>query len=315
MQVKVCPKCKAENRPTNAACSSCYTSLENVAVTESAAPPPARTQAVPAAPRPPRPPRPTAPPAPTQQMQAPQQTQMGTLPPPPPGMPPGMQFQVTPVKTGPSGGVIALIIFLFVVIFGGGIYYAVTKSGLLKGEPMPTEPPEKAAIGYLEAKKTHDMSKVEPFLSKRSIELVHKAFSDRQSQSAGFGRKDAEEMHIFGATPTAEEMEGRTITASVMKGDEYSDDRTAVVLVALDRKHDAQPSQPQPLVPPGATPPPQAQQQEEKKVDFSKLFDTGPIEVQYVMVAEDGKWKVDIAQTDSRALGLGKVKNPFKPGK
>jgi hypothetical protein len=61
MQVKVCPKCGAENRPDKASCSGCYTSLEGVAETE-AQPRPAPTQPQ-AQPRPPAQPQAQMPPA------------------------------------------------------------------------------------------------------------------------------------------------------------------------------------------------------------------------------------------------------------
>lgn len=305
MQVKVCPKCRAENKAANAACSSCYTSLEGVAVTESAGPAPARTQAMPAAPKPP------SAPAPTRQMPAAQQTQMGTMS-PPPGMPPqSMQFQMgPPPRRSASPAIIALIIFLALAIFGGGLFVVVGKSGLFKPEAMPTEPPEKAVLSYLEAKKTHDISKVELYLCRKSIDMLDKAFSGRQVSSAGFGKKDAEEMYVFGAAPSLDQMANREMVANVLKGDEYEDDRTKVIRVVLDKKAAAAEA-PQPLLPPGVTPPPK----EEKQVDLSSLFDHGPIIAEFVVVAEDGHWKVDIGQGVNRNLGLGKPGNVFKPGK
>lgn len=219
---------------------------------------------------------------------------------------------MAPVRHGPSPGVVGLIIFLAVAVIGGGLFFAASKGGLFKGAPMPTEPPEKAILGFLAAKQTHDMSKVGPFLSSHSIEMMQKAFSGAQAQSAGFGQKDSEDMYVWNATPSIEDMKGRSIVASLVKDDEYTEDRTAVVMVTLDKK--AVPSQPKPLVAPGTAPPP-TDQSPEKKIDISDLFDTGPIHAYFVMIAEDGRWKVDFAQTTNRGLGLGKVKNPFKLGK
>lgn len=299
MQVKVCPKCKAENKTGNAACSSCYTSLENVPVQESTTPPPARTQAVPAAPKPP------SAPARTQQMPSSQQTQMGTMSPPPP--PPGQFQMMPPAKRSSTGPIIAIVIVLVLAVFGGAFYLAASKSGLL-ASAAPSEAPEKSVLKFLEAKKTHDFAKVEPYLCRNSVDMINNAYSGRQMQSAGFGKKDAESMFVFGVPPTADDMKGSEIVASRVKGDEYADSRTAVVRVVVDKKE--APPAPQQLLPPGAAAPPQA---EEKHFDFSSFL--GPVEVEYVLVAEGGQWKIDLSQSAKRELGLGKARLPFRMGK
>lgn len=310
MQVKVCPKCKAENRPGNAACSSCYTPLEAVAVTESAAPAPVRPPAAPAAPRPPRA---LAAPAPTQQMPPAQQTQMGTMA-PPPGMPAqSEQFQMMPVpKRRSSPGLIVAVVFICVAVVGGLMAFAISKSGLLAPEPLPTQPPEQTVLKFLEAKRSGSLIKVEPYLSLRSREIIHKTYSSRQFQSAGFSEKDAADMYIFNADPTAKDMENKTITASVSKSDPEADERMRIVNVIVDKGPEPA-AAPQRLLPPGVTPPPS--QTEGAKLDISSLLDRGPIEAEFVVIAEKGEWKIDIEQATRRRLGLGKPGNPFKLGK
>lgn len=305
MQVRVCPKCKAQNRPTSVACSNCYASLEAVPVTEGSAPPPVSAAIAPPAPRPAR----TTGATPRQQMGVPQQTQMGPMS-PPPGMPAQpTQYRMPPPAKRSSAGIIVFVT-LVVLAAIGTLVFAVTKSGLLKSEPLPTESPAKAALHFLEAKKTLDLSKVEPYLSRHSIEMIHNTLSSKQAQSAGFSSKDAENMLLFDLSPTKSEMEDKLVAATEVKGDKDADEHTAIVSVVIDSKPEPAPA-PKPLLPPGVTPPPEP----EKKVDFSKLFDTGPLEVQFVLVAEEGRWKVDIGQTNRRALGLGRPGNPFRAGK
>lgn len=308
MQVKVCPKCRAQNRPTTAACAHCYASLEDVAVTESSAPP-VRTQA---RPKPSKQAARTAtapPPAATQQMKAPQQTQMGAATMgPPPGMPP--HHGITPVKRRSMAGVIALVVFL-VLIVCAGLGFAVVESGIFKPKPRPTGSPASEALKFLEAKKSGDLAQVKPYLSRHSIDMLNNTFGTRQAQSAGFGAKDAADMLLFNQEPTARQMRDKQIAATELKDDKEADSDMAIVSVNIDRKAEAAPA-PKPLLAPGASPPPD--QQPEQHIDVSSLFDAGPIRVEFVLVAEDGKWKVDLAETNRRALGLGKPGNPFKLG-
>lgn len=304
MQVKVCPKCNAENKAANAACSNCYASLDGAAVTEGSGPAPVRAQA----PRPAKTPAAAA--APVQQVGATQQTQMGTMAPPPSMPPQSTQYgMLPPVKKRSMAGIIVLVVFI-VLIATGGFGFLVLKSGLFRSEPLPTESPATAVVKFLEAKKTGVLSNVEPYLSKQSVYRIHNTFGSRQAQSAGFGSKVAADLLLFGAEPTAAQMAGKQIAASEVKGDKEADERMAIVSVVVDKKPEAPPA-PKPLLPPGVTPPPEPEQH----ADVSSLFDPGPIEVEFVMVAEDGQWKVDLAETNRRSIGLGKPGNPFIFGK
>ena len=304
MLVKVCPKCKAENKPTNAACSICYTSLESVAETESAAPAPVMAQAASAAPKSAQPPAGGA--LPTQQMPASQQTQMGTMG-PPPGMPIRNQM-MPPVKRKSLAGIIALVVFLVILVFGGFGYMTWM---MLKPEPIPTAPPEQTVLKYLAQKRTRVLSKVEPYLSQHSIEMIHRTYSSRQFESAGYGKADAANIYIFDAEPTIEQMEEKQILASVIKDDKFTDERTVVVRAVVDEKPE-QAAAPQPLLPPGVTPP---EPEPRQSLDLSSLFKRGPIETDFVLVAEKGQWKIDITKTSLRTLGVGKLGYPFKMGK
>lgn len=304
MQVKVCPKCKAENRPTNAACSSCYASLESVIATESSAPAPVRTQPVGAAK--PRTPAATAP-MPTQQMPAAQQTQMGTM-----GPPPGMQQMVMPAKRHSSAGIVVLVIFLCVVVIGA-FGFALSKSGLLKTDPIPTEPPQQVVLKFLAAKKTRSLAKVEPYLSQSSIEMIKNTFGSRQAQSAGFGKRDAASMLLFDAEPSVQDLQNSRIAASVVKGDKDTDERTAIVLVVVAAEPEPAPA-PKPILLPGVSPP-DSGQTPEKRLDLSSILRAHPIRTEFVVVAENGQWRVDLAETQRRSFGLGRAGIPFKLGK
>lgn len=318
MQVKICPKCNARNRPASAACSNCYSTLEGVQVTEEQAP----QVAVPAAPAAPRPPKaPAAPAQPTQQMAAPPQappgvpaqTQMGGPIPPPHGaqpMPPGA-FQVAPQRRSPVGIIIAVVLGALVVF--GAIGYALMNSPFVKGGPPPTESPEKVMLAFLEAKKTEDFAKCKPYLSSRSIEIVNNTLGSKQARSAGFTIKDSADWALFGISPTSREMAGKVITVKNKKDDKEADNTMAIVHVHVEAKAEPAPA-PQPLTPPGVEPPPAAEESEEGK-DFSDMLDFGPVDCEWVLVAEDGRWKVDIEETNRRGLGLGKKGNPFKLGK
>lgn len=319
MQVKVCPKCKAQNRPTSAACSNCYSSLEGVQVTEGTAPPVAASTA-PAAPRPAR--SAAAPTqqmgVPTQTMAAPQQTQMGVpaqtqmgqmSPPPGRPMPPGAYQTHPQPKRAPVG--IIVVVILVVCAALGVMVFAVSRSGFFKPDPPPTESPEKAMLAFLEAKKTEDMAKCQPYLSEYSVYTIQHALSSKQAQSAGFTHKDAADMLLWSMPPTREELGGdKEIIATEMKGDRDASDRIAIVHVVVDFK--AEPAAaPRPLLPPDQTPPPEP----DKKMDFVKSLHLGKVDIQYVMRAEQGKWKVDIDDTHRRALGLGPRESFFKIGK
>jgi len=237
---------------------------------------------------------------PPAQMGAPAQTQMGgPMAPPPPGrpnLPPGA-FQVAPKQKSTAGIVIAVIALVCVVL--GVMVFAVTKSGMFKGKAKPTEPADKVMLAFLQVKRTEDLAKCEPYLSQHSIKMIQNTLSSKQAQSAGFTRKDAADTVIWSLPPTREDMNGKEITASVLKTDRDASDSVAIVQVTCDEKQEAPVAQP--LLPPGQEPP----QQPEKHDNFGMSMRLGRVSVTYVLIAEDGKWKVDIDNTNRRALGLG----------
>ena len=308
MLVKVCPKCGAENRETSAACSNCYAPLDGVSSTEStkASRPvqskPAARQAA----------QPTPSPAPTQQMPAPGQTQMGAIGPPPmPQRVPDGSY-VRPVKR--SSPVWIIVIVLIVVLGGAGTlaYLGVTKSGLFKPEPLPTEPPDQVVVAFLAAKKTHAITKVEPFLTQASRELLGKYLNTEQGRSAGFDRAEVARMFLWEVSPTPDELSTHTVRAEVLKNDplvENNNGRAAVVHVELPLNETVMQqssTDPNAAPPPGMAPQPGAMPNPPPILDggSSELFKR---EYLFVLYVEDGKWKVDL-QMSRKHTSEGLVK-------
>ncbi len=189
-----------------------------------------------------------------------------------------------------------VVCLVFIVI--GGTGFALMHSGLLKGAPRPTESPEKVMLAFLEAKKTEDLEKCRPYLSRRSIEIIENTFGSSQARSAGFTMKDSADWALFSIPPTSREMAGRELTAKETKDDKEADSSMAIVHITVDAKEEPAPEPAQP----------------ESSGSFSEVFDFGPVDVDCVLVAEDGHWKVDIEKTNRRGLGLGKKGNPFRLG-
>lgn len=118
MQVKVCPKCGAENKPDKASCSGCYASLEDVAETE-ATPRPAAAPSQPQEPRPPAAASPLSGPATVEG-----QTPTGYFAPlpdaPRPDGPVLRERRPAPAGRGPNWGAIVLVIVLLAGAAYGG---------------------------------------------------------------------------------------------------------------------------------------------------------------------------------------------------
>lgn len=321
MDVKICPKCKAQNRATNAACSSCYASLDGVAVTQAEAPqlriqnpppprPPKQPQAAPPTQQMP-PASPLQGPAPTQQFGPPQQTQIGSMPPPPgvpaptqafapqggmPGQPvPGQGLP--PVKKKSPAGIVALVLGLIVVVIGGGVF-ALMQSGLMGGESRPTESVEKVATAFLDAKKNNDYDTCKPYLSEASIEKLNSTiFNSKQAQSAGFGTKESSDMLLFSQDPAPKNLKlGGAVSVKELKTDKEADNQTAIVKVHVDGKTNT---------PVGEGP------VSEEAAEAASMWDVGPVDCELVFIAEGGKWKYDVEETERRAAGEPKKKKGF----
>jgi hypothetical protein len=309
MHVKVCPKCGAENKETSAACSNCYAPLEGVSPTQSTK----ASQPVQSKPAPRQTPRPTPSPAPTQQMPGPGQTQMGPVGPPPmtQRLPDGAYMR-PPKRSSP----VWIIVVLLVVVLGSVgtlAYFAATRSGLFKPEPMPTEAPDQVVVAFLAAKKTHAITKVKPFLTQASLDLLGKLLNTEQGRSAGFDRPEVARMFLWEVSPTPDELSAHTVKAQVVPNDplvEENDGRAAVVYVELVLN---EPSMPQSSQSPEAPSPPAVGPQAGATPNAS---DEGPLEIFkreyiYVLYPEEGKWKVDLQMSTKKTSErfLGKLLN------
>lgn len=276
MQVKVCPSCSTENRPTNAACYKCRTPLADVEATEgqgtalsqstaSRTTQPAKTAAAPTISTPPS---------------APEQTQYAPIPPQAPSnqryVPQAPQYRSAPVTVNTSlpPGIIALIVMVVL----GSLTYAFIKAP--KPSPKPTEAPEKVVAAFLEAKKTHKIAKVKPYLSKQSIETLDNFLSSRQAQSAGFTRKDAEDMFIWNMPPSSEDLANSIISLSVVRNKNDAEN-TAVIHALFTPKT-------------------------KSLLAFNQSFE-------YVLIAEEGKWKVDVSLSQARTMDNTGSMQQFMP--
>lgn len=313
MQVRVCPKCGTENKKSSAACSNCYTSLVNIPATES------RQGASPAAAGASVSPQPTiqgAPPvsgtAPTIQPGAPQQTQLGYGPPPggQPNVPPHHGIEMPVKKTTPTGLIVALVLLALAVFGGGG--FAFWKFALAP-VPRPTEPAAQVVLKFLEGKKTHKMDKVMPYLSKDSLYRIEHTLSGKQAESAGFTRADAQEIMLWNATPNDRELNGAKISAAEIR-DKTADPSVAIVYV--DVRHESKLDNPEKPKQSGLQfpqqgadgtiqPPAPAEDDKDEKMkealDNIDLESMNDVECEYVLVPEDGHWKIDLDQTNARA--------------
>ena len=284
MQAKVCPKCAAENDQASSSCWKCYAPLDGVSAPQSqksAGPTPIRA--------------PAAPP-PAHQNQAPAGGALPTVsvpqPPPQPPAAPG-QNQTVPYTPRPDqhygaplrraheplkmdSGTWTMVIVL-VVLVACGVGYALW---LHSPARIPATPPDTVVLSFLEAKKTLDLEKVAPYLSKESIVMLRAAFSSRAAQSAGIERPEVENMFLFGVAPTKEILENSRIEA-VRIEDKDAEENTAVVRAKLT----------------------------------TVIRNLPPIEseFEYVLVVEGHEWKVDLRRT-ARRVSSGAVKIPFPGG-
>jgi hypothetical protein len=166
MQVKVCPKCGAENKPDKASCSGCYSSLEGVVETEAKARP---------APEPNRP-QAQAPPAAQPLSGSPltgPATPAGPTPAdnytPPPGAPSPYGAPMTfpekrsaPVSRGTNWIAIVLVVVLLGGAAYGGWWYYTNK---IMG-------PDKIVQRFLDAAKAGDYEKMKACLTQSFINKI-----------------------------------------------------------------------------------------------------------------------------------------------
>lgn len=275
MQVKTCPKCGFENKPTNATCSKCYAVLENVPLTEGTQ---AGQPVIPAggavAARPPRAPAQTQVPQSQPGASGPNVNVTTTVAPPPPpqyagqpypGAPGNPNDQIRITIGPPHRKPYALIIVPLVILFLAG---AALVMRVAMKPPKPKVPPDKVVVNFLAAKKSGKFVRCKPYLSADSIDLIEKKFSGRQMKSAGLTQKDAEQWFFFSQHPTPNELTYCNVTATVVEDKENKRDDIAYVHVSLDSG--------------------------EKEL---LMFMT---ESDWVLVQEGPEWKVDLQQSSAR---------------
>lgn len=274
MQVKTCPKCGFENKPTNATCSKCYAALENVPLTEGtqasqpviaaggAAARPASASSSPQAP-------------PAQQGQPGANTNVTTtVAPPPPPQYPGQSYPGAPgnpneqirITIGPPDRkpyALIIVPLVIVLLVGAALVLRVSMK-----PPKPKVPPDKVVLNLLAAKKSGKFVRCRPYLSADSIHMIETKFSDKQARSAGFDQKEVEKMFFFAVHPTPTELTYCNATATVVVDEKNKRDDLAYVHVSLD---------------PGES--------------ELLIFMT---ESEWVLVQEGPEWKVDLALSAKR---------------
>jgi hypothetical protein len=281
MQVKKCPKCGAENKPANTSCSKCYAAIDNVPLTESKA---ADESAVAAAPRAAQPGPPPAaarpmPPAPGHAASVPPQT--------PASVRPGVEREAPPIRItiGPPHRKPYALIAVVALVVAGAVTGTIVLTRPKPPPPAPEVPANKVVLSFLEAKKTKRVSECQPYMSKASIDFLHRAFGTKQARSAGFDEQEVAQMYLFRVAPTKEDMSHCTVAAVLVpdaKVEEETDLPTAVVHVSLDNQD-----------------------------KYSMMLQT---EFDFVLVAEDSQWKVDLLMTAHREGRGGGGFNSLMPG-
>lgn len=244
MQVRVCPKCAFENGPATVACLNCNTRLVGLPLTErdgtgSTVAQSEITQNLSSGGETEQPQTATSPPVPPSLRQ--RYDKVTNRPPP------------EPVKE--RSNPLPVVLLLLVIVSG-----AVIAMVLQKPPQKPTVPPDRVVLSFLDAKKTNNFDKVEPYLSKASVEKIRGIFSGRQAQSAGFSQQDAEKMLLFDLPPQAEELKDSEIRTTVIQ-DKEAEKNTATVRATILA---------------------------------ASILGQLELEFDYVLVIEDGEWKVDL---------------------
>lgn len=213
MQVKVCPKCGAENRPDKAACSGCYSSLEGVPETEGK-PKPASTG--PAAERPTTEGPPAAQPLGGIGSPAPNPNYA------PPGgpstyRPPTFNERSQPIKQGPNWGAIVLVVLLIAGAAFAGWWFFLKPAG-----------PEKVVQQMIDASKAGDYEKMKACFSQSTINMIQMTP----------GGEEAAKQSLQGKS--SRQYDGK------ITGVTYDDKNSSLAYVALEPANKAQ-------LPPGMT--------------------------------------------------------------
>lgn len=210
MQVKVCPKCGAENKPDKASCSGCYSSLEGVVETEAKArPAPEPTQPQAQAPPPAQPlgQSPLSGPA----------TPTGPTPAdnyaPPPGAPSPYGAPMTfperrsaPASRGPNWGAIALVIVLLAGAGFGG-WWAYNKFF----KPSP----EAVVQKMIDATKAGDYDMLKSCLSQSSVSMMSMSVGEDEQAAREQMKKSAGKDPATKITGTTYEDDGKTAVVSM----------------------------------------------------------------------------------------------------
>ena len=233
MDVKLCPKCNAKNWPDKEVCALCNTSLEGVPLTGS----PTAGEPAPAATQPAQ--------QPTIAMQAPVRR-----------MSPPVEFKTNtwPIVLSVAGVLILAAIAAYI--------------GMPKKPALPADPPQPTVSAFLEAKKSHDLEKVKPYLTAGSLDFLDKAFSTRQARSAGFDKATVADMFLFDVAPTIKDLTQASVSLKNVSTEQDKKDATAVVKVTVTRQI--------PIL--GV---------------MSDVYE-------FVLAPEDGKWKIDLVATRQR---------------
>ncbi len=276
MQVKVCPKCGVENLPTFPVCRRCQTSLAQVVPMESAQTP--QQQASGQYPNQPpiqQPPNNYAPPVQQQPYSQYSSPPAGQIP---PAQTPygttveqsqdGQQFIEFPHRSAWS--ITSVLGILVLIGLAVGVYYAWMR--ITAPKPRPAIPANQVVMGFLQAKATGDINKVRPYLSKDSLKMLAQTLSSRQAESAGFTRDDVNQMLIFGVEPTDKQLKGATVKITGFDDGNGKKD-TATVTANVTIRH--------------------------------PLLGLMEGEYTYIVVIENGEWKIDLKKTTDEGTGGG----------
>lgn len=226
---------------------------------------------------------PTATAAPAAQQSAPVQTQQMTAQAPPVIAPPARDPSGLPpipndfrqsyqpgqfAYKEPKRWPAVLIITLIVAALA-----AYTWAKMPKKEPIPTAPPDPTITAFLAAKKSGKLEQVKPFMSEASVKFLDEAFSSRAARSAGFDKKEVGRMFVFDVPPTVKDLREAKITLKNITTQKDLDERTAVVTVTATSQN--------PIL--------------------GKMSES----IDYVLVAERGKWKLDLPLSAARQSKSG----------
>lgn len=198
MDVKVCPKCNAENKVTSASCSNCYSSLEGVGVTQSQK----ADEPVVVKPQEEQPAaqRPAAVPLTGPAGQAPP----GPYGPPPSPGPDPRTWRERPAPAKKSSSAAAIVLILILVLGGAAFalwHFVFSKSG-----------PEQAVRGFFDAVKAKDAEKAKSYLSESTVSMME-AFGGQDAMAKAFSQPGAQEQGEVNIIKTSYEGENAIVEA------------------------------------------------------------------------------------------------------